>query len=261
MSTESSRAVPDPSFRDTALDPDRDRPSPDPVLVIFDLDGVLVDTQDAENGALAHIGELMGLTLGTQQRDDLFSGKKMQECIDLMEAMTRTAPPPDAMALARAKCEQLIGERMDPIDGVADTLERLSARGLGMCVASNSPREIIERRLAKAGVLHHFGDRLFSAYDVSAWKPDPKLFLWAAAECGAAVDDCVVVEDSPVGVDAALGAGMRVLQYAADPAVGPHRGGAQVFTSMRELPGLLRGRRPHTPTPPSPSTARPGGTS
>ncbi|PCG87628.1 sugar transferase [Streptomyces sp. WZ.A104] len=230
-------------------------------FVIFDLDGVLVDTQDAENGGLAYIGELMGLPLGKDQRDELFSGKKMQECLDLMEEITGTPPPAGAMALARAKCDELIGSWLEPIEGVAHALEQLSATpSTGMCVASNSPPDIMADRLGKAGILHHFEGRLFSAYDINAWKPDPKLFLWAAAECAADVDDCIVVEDSPVGVDAALGAGMRVLQYTADPAVGPHRDGVRTFPSLRELPGLVR--EAHRLAPPtSLATAPLGGTS
>ncbi|MEU3372753.1 HAD-IA family hydrolase [Streptomyces sp. NPDC006660] len=210
-------------------------------FVIFDLDGVLVDTQDAENGGLAYIGELMGLHLAKEQRDELFSGKKMQECIDLMEEISGSPPPADAMKRARAKCDELIGSWLEPIEGVAYALEQLSSvAGTGMCVASNSPPEIIADRLGKSGILHHFEGRLFSAYDVQAWKPDPRLFLWAAAECGADIEDCVVVEDSPVGVDAALAAGMRVLQYTADPSVPAHRDGAHAFSAMRELPGLIR---------------------
>lgn len=210
-------------------------------FLVFDLDGVLVDTQDAENGGLAHVGELMGLALGREQRGELFSGRRMQECLDLMEELAGTPPPADAVPIARAKCEELIGDRLEPVDGVAYALERLGALPgvAGMCVASNSPLELIERRLATAGILHHFGERLFSAYTVEAWKPDPKLFLRAAEQSGAAVEHCLVIEDSPVGVDAGLDAGMRVLQYTADPATGAHREGAEVFRSMRELPALV----------------------
>lgn len=214
-------------------------------FLIFDLDGVLVDTQYAENGALAYVGELMGLRLDDTEQEEFFSGKKMQECIDLMEEMSQTAAPAHAMAIARAKCEELIGDRLEPIDSVAHTLERLSSDPRqGLCVASNSPREIIERRLGQAGVLHHFGGQLFSAYDIGAWKPDPTLFLWAAAECGAAIAESIVIEDSQVGVDAALGAGMRVLQYTGDPAVGPHRDGVRTFLSMRDLPRLIERSHP-----------------
>ncbi|MFF2626645.1 HAD family hydrolase [Kitasatospora griseola] len=210
-----------------------------PKLVIFDLDGVLVDTQAAENAGIAYVGELMGLTLDEERQHELFSGKKMQECIDLMADLARTSPPADAVPLARAKCEELIGDRIDPIDGVAQALEALADRGFAMCVASNSPRDIIERRLTKARVLRHFGTRIYSAYEVAAWKPDPALFRWAAAECGVPADDCVVIEDSRVGVDAALGAGMRVLQYTADPAGTPHRDDVRPFFSMRDLPRLI----------------------
>lgn len=210
-------------------------------LIIFDLDGVLVDTQDAENGALAYLGGLMGLRLEQDEANALFAGKRMQECIDLMVKRSGHAPPAGAMGLVRARCEELIGDRMEPIAGVADALARIGAR---KCVASNSPRAIIERRLRGAGLLDHFGDRLFSAYEISAWKPDPKLFLWAADECGSEVDACVVVEDSAVGVGAAVKAGMRVLQYAADPAVGPHGGGVRTFADMARLPDLLRRATP-----------------
>lgn len=210
-------------------------------FVVFDLDGVLVDTQDAENGGIAHVGEMMGLRLDKDQRDELFSGKKMQECFDLMADLSGNVPPQDATAIARARCEELIGDRIEPIDGVAYALEQLAAAvGDRMCVASNSPLAIMRSRLEKARILHHFGDRLFSAYDADAWKPDPKLFLWAAESCGVTPDECVVVEDSPVGVDAAVAAGMRVLQYTADPATPAHREGALTFPSMRALPRLVR---------------------
>lgn len=207
-------------------------------LIIFDLDGVLVDTQDAENNALAYLGGLMGLPLGEDEARELFSGKKMQECIDLMTERSGNGPPPDAMALVRARCEELIGDRLDPIADVAYALDHIPAR---KCVASNGPREIIERRLRQAGVLHHFGSRLFSAYEIESWKPDPDLFLWAARTCGSDVDECVVIEDSLVGVAAAVGAGMRVLQYTPEPGTPPHLPDVPTFSSMALLPDLLSG--------------------
>jgi HAD superfamily hydrolase (TIGR01509 family) len=208
-------------------------------VVIFDLDGVLVDTQDAENSALAYLGSLMGLAIDQEQQHELFSGKRMQQSIGIIEEMAQRPAPDGAVALVRAKCEELIGDRIDPIDGVVETLEWLSARPVELCVASNSPLDIIERRLTAAGVQHYFSGRLFSAYQANAWKPDPALFRWAAGSCGAAADDCVVIEDSVVGVDSALAAGMRVLQYDPAPGSGPHRTGVEVFGSIRDLPEIL----------------------
>lgn len=209
-------------------------------LVIFDLDGVLVDTQHAENGGLARVGAAMGLALTAQRADELFSGKKMQECIDLMAGLAGAEPPPDAVAMARSACEEILGDHLEPIDGVRAALDALAADGIPVCVASNSPRELIARRLDAAGIGHRFGDRLFSAYDVEAWKPDPRLFRWAAERCGTDPAHCLVVEDSEVGVDAALAAGMAVLQYTTDTTHGPHREGVPVLSRMDALPAAVR---------------------
>ncbi|MEJ2853292.1 MULTISPECIES: HAD family hydrolase [unclassified Saccharothrix] len=210
-------------------------------LLILDLDGVLVDTQDAEDGALAHLGRLMGVHLTPEQATALFSGKRVQECIDLMAGMADRPPPPDAVAIVRAKCRELIGSTLEAVPGVEEALGRV---GVTTCVASNSPREIIEDRLRACGILGFFGDRLYSAYEVGSWKPDPELFLWAARDQGVAVERCVVVEDSAVGVDAALSAGMRVLQFNVVPVAVPHRAGVPTFSSMRSLPELVHGGSP-----------------
>lgn len=212
---------------------------PEVRLVIFDLDGVLIDTQHAENGALRYLAGLMGLSLGTAESNRLFSGRRLQECIDLLAAMSASAPPADAVTLVRTRCEEIIGHRLEPIYGVRAALEAIS---LGKCVASNSPLDIIQRRLGAAGILHHFDGGLFSAYDVGSWKPDPGLFRCAAGECGVAAGNCLVIEDSVVGVDAALAAGMRVVQYSPQPGAMPHRQGVFMLADMERLPGLVTGR-------------------
>lgn len=220
-------------------------------LVIFDLDGVLVDTQHAENGGIARVGALMGLTLTLRDADELFSGKKMQECIDLMARLAGTAPPPDAIPLARAACEEILGDDLEPIEGVRTTLAGLADDGIPVCVASNSPCELIEKRLDAADIRQHFGERVFSAYDVEAWKPDPRLFRWAAESCGAAPEHCVVIEDSDVGVEAGLAAGMAVLQYAAHSASSPEQYGVPVLSRMDAVRRAVRAHwSPRTPSVP-----------
>lgn len=210
--------------------------SADVQLVIFDLDGVLVDLQHAENGALAHLAELMDLPLTRRQADELFSGKKLGECIELIEDMSGNPAPDGAVRLVRETCEQIIGPTFTPIDGVEYALTHIHA---DKCVASNSPPEIIERRLSKSGIASYFGDKIYSAYEIDAWKPDPKLFLWAASDLGVRADEALVIEDSPVGVEAAIAAGMRVLQFCGDGPATPHREGARTFSSMRMLPELI----------------------
>jgi HAD superfamily hydrolase (TIGR01509 family) len=218
--------------------------APGTKLVIFDLDGVLVDTQDAENGGLMHLAALMGVRLDQRTARELFSGKRMGDSFDIIESLARRLCPVDAMAIVRAKCEDLIGDRLEPIDGVTEALARLP---LPMCVASNSPLEIIERRVRSAGIDGWFGGRLYSAYEVDAWKPDPRLFRFAADACGVASEDCLVIEDSQVGVQAALAAGMPVLRFVQDLSTPPVPEGAAAlgldgvptFSSMWTLPELL----------------------
>ena len=210
-------------------------------LVIFDLDGVLVDVQHAENAALVHLAELMGLRLTVAESTALFSGRKLQECIDLIEDRSHTSPPDGAVRIVREACDRLIGPSLEPIAGVRDALARIDVT---KCVASNSPPDIIRNRLGAADIHGQFGDRVYSAYDIDAWKPDPKLFLWAAGDLGAAPERTVVVEDSAVGVAAARAAGMRVLQFCDKSGESGGTGGTYdaeglTFSSMHALPELI----------------------
>lgn len=227
--------------------------SPEIELVIFDLDGVLVDTQRAETDALAYLAALQGIQMSAGEADELFAGRRLAECIDEISRLAGAPAPTGALELVRAKCEDLIGDTFVPIDGVREVLATLSTT---VCVASNSPRELIRRRLHSAGLGRNFGERLYSAYDIGKWKPEPDLFTWAAQDCGVAAGSCVVVEDSPVGVAAGLAAGMRVLQYvpgvartpghtafpgaaASSGNTGPGVPTVVPFTAMKDLPALI----------------------
>ncbi|WP_261566766.1 HAD family hydrolase [Frankia gtarii] len=248
-----------------------DRP-PAVELVIFDLDGVLVDTQPAENGALRDLAARLGVPLTPRQAVGLFAGRRLAECIERISQLAGRPAPPDADDFVRVRCEELIGDVLEPVTGVR---EAIAALDVPVCVASNSPQDIIRRRLAASGLSHAFGERLYSAYDIGRWKPEPHLFAWAARDCGADAGGCVVVEDSGVGVAAASAAGMRVLHYvshghaadsplaAADRSAESHSadgsgslepkpepdagswpvpGSIQRFASMDELPALVRAK-------------------
>jgi HAD superfamily hydrolase (TIGR01509 family) len=128
------------------------------------------------------------------------------------------------------------------IDGVR---EALAAIALPRCVASSGTHERIRAALTAAGLLDAFDGAIFSATDVERGKPAPDLFLHAAAQMGAAPERCVVVEDSPAGVQAARAAGMTVLGYAGLAGAAPlEAAGARMFTRMAELPALLTGSAP-----------------
>lgn len=200
------------------------------------MDGVLVDTQHAENGALVRLARRMGLTLGDGQVGELFSGRRLATCIELLETLSGRPAPEGAVEYVRAECERILGPRLEPVDGVQEALRRIKVT---KCVASNSPRALIERRLRASRLLDYFEDRLCSAYDVNAWKPDPGLFLSAAADHRVPPSECTVIEDSAVGVRAGVHAGMRVLQFTNGRAVAAYSDGVATFAHMAQLPDLI----------------------
>jgi len=128
---------------------------------------------------------------------------------------------------------------LQAIEGVHSALERID---FPTCVASSGPREKILLSLELTGLLSRFTDRIFSAYEVGSWKPDPGLFLHAASALGVKPEACVVIEDSLPGVQAGIAAGMRVYAYTpdGDPQLLAQEG-AITFDSMRSLPDYLRG--------------------
>jgi HAD superfamily hydrolase (TIGR01509 family) len=205
-------------------------------LVVFDLDGVLIDTQHAEDGGLVRLAERLGLALSDAQASELFSGKRLSTCIELVEKLSGRPAPEDAVEFVRAECERILGPRIDPVEGVVEALRHIPAT---KCVASNSPRDLIKRRLEASGLIEYFEDRLCSAYDVNAWKPDPALFLSAAVEHQVSPAECTVIEDSPVGVRAGVRAGMRVLQFTNGRTTRAHSPGVVTFAHMAQLPDLL----------------------
>ena len=136
----------------------------------------------------------------------------------------------------RARAEAMFEAGVSPIHGVPAALARLR---LPMCVVSNGPLDKIRQTLRVARLAHHFGGRLFSAYEVGAWKPDPGLLLHAARAMGVDPAGCVVVDDSAAGVEAARRAGMRALwfdQHGLPGAVPAH---ATAFDHMDRLADLI----------------------
>ena len=205
--------------------------------VLFDCDGTLVDTELLGNVALAEQLALAGVAETGESLTARFRGRKLADMLTALESRHGVALPSGFVESYRARAAEAFERQVTPIEGVAEMLETL---GLPMCIVSNGPLAKIRQSLRVAGLARHFGDRVFSAYDVGSWKPDPGLMLHAARAMGAAPRDCVVVDDSAPGVEAAGRAGMRALWFAphgAPTAVPSH---ATAFSEMRALAGLLR---------------------
>ena len=209
-----------------------------PGLVIFDCDGVLVDSEPIANCVFARLLAEQGLVLDDSQMDEMFLGRTMAHCLALATERLGRALPEDFEAEHDRRLFDALAAGLAPVPGVVRVLDGLA---LPFCVASNGGPEKVRFSLGRVGLLPRFEGRLFSAAHVARGKPAPDLFLHAARCMDVAPAACVVVEDSPAGVAGGVAAGMTVLGFAArTPAARLREAGAhRLFTTMDELPGLL----------------------
>lgn len=185
----------------------------DGLLVIFDCDGVLVDSEPI---ALSVLGEMLAgqdVALSGAEIADRFLGRSLGAVAATVRQDFGVRLPEDFPAMIRRRLFARYERELRPMPGIHTALEGLAARGIATCVASSSLPERIEKSLSVTGLSDAFGPRVFSASMVKAGKPAPDLFLHAARRCGFSSANCIVVEDSPAGIEAARAAGMRVLAF------------------------------------------------
>jgi len=207
--------------------------------VIFDCDGVLIDSEPIANRVLARQLEAAGLHMTLDDVMRTFVGRTRDGCIEMAGRMLGRPLPAQFGAQWDAALYEALGREVKPVDGIEAVLDGLT---LPWCVASNGEPERMRLALAAAGLLERVGDRLFSAKQVARPKPAPDLFLYAARTMGFPPAGCVVVEDTPTGVKAAVAAGMRVFGYVGAAHADPDAlaaAGATTFHHMRALPSLL----------------------
>ena len=209
-------------------------------LVIFDNDGVLVDSEPISNRHLA--AYLTELGHPTSYEDSIrdYMGSAMHRVHDLVLERTGQRLPADFDDVFHARVFAAFERELKPVAGAVDVLEALTARGVPYCVASSGSHERIRVGHRTTGLDRWFDDaRIFSSQDVGRGKPAPDLFLHAARRMGVAPERCVVVEDSPLGVRAALAAGMDVVGFTAMTPAERLSGAGELFSDMGELIGLL----------------------
>lgn len=206
--------------------------------VIFDCDGVLVDSEHLAAPILAETLTELGLPTTPEDVDRDFKGRSWESGLEVIERRRGEPAWPELRERYRARLFAAFDEQLTAVEGIAEALDAID---LPHCVASSGDHERIRRGLDATGLRARFPDEaIFSADDVAHGKPAPDLFLHAAERMGFAPAATVVVEDSPAGVQAGRAAGMTVLGYAGrcDPAE-LEADGAIAFASMAELPGLL----------------------
>lgn len=214
----------------------------DSILVIFDCDGVLVDTEQATNEWIAAEITKAGLPITAHECRKRYVGLSMfsmrpkllaEEGIDVGENF------PERW---RAAIPTVLGEGVQGVPHIKAALDALDKANIRYCVASSGTVEKMNMTLGATGLLSRLSDVLFSATMVENGKPAPDLFLHAANAMGFSPVQCIVVEDSPFGAQGAAFAGMRCLGYVGDPltdAEGLATHGARLFDDMRNLPEMV----------------------
>lgn len=213
-----------------------------PDLVIFDCDGVLVDSEPLSNAIFAEMLNELGLAVTLDDMYEWFLGRSMSQCMAKVMTLLGREPPDGFLDEYRRRVFRAFRQDLKAVPGVSVVLDELDAKGLPYCVASSGEPEKIRETLGTTGLLPRFEGRLFSVIEVENPKPAPDVFLHAAHRMGARPERCIVVEDTPTGVAGGVKAGMTVFGHAAlTPA---HRlveaGAHRVFADMGELAGLIR---------------------
>ncbi|MBV8915885.1 MAG: HAD family phosphatase [Acetobacteraceae bacterium] len=209
-------------------------------LVIFDCDGVLVDSEGPSNRAVAEEVTGLGWSMDEAEATRRFIGYQLKDIAEVVEAHLGRAVPDGWVEALRRRLVQVLADEVELMPGILDVLAAVSAMGLPYRVASNSSMAEMRVKFARTG-LEHLLARAHSAYEVKRAKPAPDVFLAAAAAERVPPGACVVVEDSVPGATAAVAAGMACigLDTQGDGA-GLRAAGAHVIGGLVEVPGLLR---------------------
>ena len=210
-------------------------------LVIFDCDGVLVDSETPSNRVVAEEITRLGWPMTTEESLARFVGSSLASVAADVEARTGRPAPPGWVDHLVARLVDVLGRELQPVPGAADLLRGVTALGLPYRIASNSSHEEMRAKFARTGMASLVEGRVHSAGDVGAPKPAPDLFLAAAAAAGAPPGACIVIEDSVPGAQAARAAGMACIGF------DPHGDGARLravgahpVRALSDIPALLR---------------------
>ena len=208
-------------------------------LIIFDCDGVLVDSERVANTVLSEALQALGLPYPVERTIASFMGRSMKACVDQIEQELGRPLGTQWLDQVQADTFKAFETTLTEVAGVSAMLDQIQPR-FKSCIASSGDYVKLHTTLTKTQLKPRFEGRIFSAVDVKHGKPAPDLFLHAAQQMGVPPARCVVVEDSVFGVQAALAAGMRVFGYAAMTAsTALQQAGATVFTDMKALPLLI----------------------
>ena len=206
--------------------------------IIFDCDGVLVDSEPIANKVLVEMANELGANIDLDYALKNFKGASIQRCHDQISDLVNQELPEDFLPEFRVRSFESFKKNIQPVEGIAQVLENLD---IPFCVASSGPENKIRLNLELTGLLPHFENKIFSCFAIEKWKPDPAVFLWAAETMGFHPSDCVVIEDSISGVNAAKRGGFDVFGFTAHDYNNELEGHATLtFSDMSQVLDLIR---------------------
>lgn len=210
--------------------------------ILFDCDGVLVDTERATIQVLIEMAAAAGMYLNIEEGLDLFGGYSIQYCFDYINQNSPTGLQKDAEVYFRKKTFQAYQNHIAAIPNIEQVLKDLNNMDTPVCVASNGPVEKIKLNLTLTKLMDYFNGNIYSAYQIKKWKPLPDLFWYAAQQMEFEVEECAVIEDSLAGVQAAVAGGFDVYAIANDRnrETLQAAGATATFTNMNQLLDLLK---------------------
>jgi len=182
-----------------------------PRLIVFDFDGVIADSEVLANTVLAEFVTELGVPMTVDDSLRTFMGKRLVDVLEAIGVMTGRPLAPDAAADFMRRTLARFRTHLQPVPGVHEYLA--SVEGVARCIASSSSPDRLAACLDAIGLVAEFGPHVYSASMVARGKPHPDLFLHAAARCGVAPDDAIVIEDSENGVRAGIAAGMTTIGF------------------------------------------------
>jgi len=215
-------------------------PSPTNCLVIFDCDGVLVDGEGLAVAIDVKAIGALGWPITGAEVIQRHLGKSTADVLADIEAHLGRPVPAGWEEAWDAEYRRVFDEQLEAVPGIAEAIKIIAAEGFQTCVASSGSHAKMRRTLGKTGLWDFFDGRIFSASEVERGKPEPDLFLYAAAQVGRIPARCVVVEDTQHGVAAAKAAGMKAIGFAGGITPVAHLAAADlVVTSMSDLPDAV----------------------
>jgi HAD superfamily hydrolase (TIGR01509 family) len=205
--------------------------------IIFDSDGVLVDSETISARIYQEMAGELGFVLDFKLAVDKFGGSPMRENLQFIKENINSEMPADFEKEFRERTYEAFKTELKPVEGIHAFIDKLN---IPFCVASSGPVEKIRLNLSLVNLLDRFENKIYSSYEIESWKPEPGIFLHAAKNMGFVPEECVVIEDSAHGILAALAGSFQVYALAKGEKKKTFESlGAIAFETMKELEKLL----------------------